>query len=176
MGHQDKFLVREVVGDDLIDLGAHFLSTKCVVSDAKGDGHYFDGDYADLLVGVGGLDSSVRVQLIEEVCVWVKANADTMYEDNRQFCGRCVRSMPVCCVLSWRAIGSKESLWSEGKEREESGEGCSMEVEASKEKFHVREEIDEANALQKLACRTHSGREDTNPIPNQTPMQHGNLV
>ena len=68
-----------------------------------------------------------------------------MYEDDWKFCRRGVRSVPVSCVLGWRAIGSKEGLRSERENSEESREGCSMEVESAMEEFHVREEVDEAN-------------------------------
>ena len=41
--------------------------------------------------------------------------------------------MPICGVHCWRTVGTKERLWAEGEESEESGEGRPVEVESVEE-------------------------------------------
>ena len=101
----------------------------------EGNRHDFYRDDADLFLGVGGLDASTRIELVEEVGVGIETNAYSVYKGDREFG---MRSVPVSCVLSWRAVCCEEGIGSEGKESEESREGGSVEVEAAVEELHVQ--------------------------------------
>ena len=81
-----------------------------------------------------------------------------MYENHWEFGGRCVRSVPVRCVLGWGSVGGEEGLRTEREKCEESREGCSVEVEPTQEEFYICEDIDKANALPQVRGQIHEKR------------------
>lgn len=96
---------------------------------AKGDGHNFYSNYAD--AGVCGVEGG------EEVGVGVEANSYAVDENDWEFGGGGVWSVPVACVFDRGGVLCRQGLESEGEDGEGVSDGGAVKVEVVVLECHI---------------------------------------
>lgn len=144
MADEHTFLPAVLV-EDLGDLVAELIFGRDGGGDAETDGHDFDGDDPDLVVG--GFVARHGVDVGEEFDVGVEADADAVDEEDGEAVLGGVRAVPVGYGFGRAPVSGEETAWAEGENGEESGEGEPVKAKAVREHRDVGNIVDKPDTL-----------------------------
>lgn len=94
--------------------------------DSEAYRHDLHRDYSDL--AIFGAKWILFADFGQKLGIRVQTNAYTVYEENWKSCLRCVWTVPVTQVWSWRGFSREEICDSEGEDRERGPKRCAAEV------------------------------------------------